>query len=211
MDMKRDYYEDIRLLDSAAATVWFIVLLVALAVLPLFTPDYYLYMANYMAIHVIVTIGLDILVGYTGQISLAQAGFMGIGAYTVALLTTNGYSFWLALPLAAVTSFAIGVLLGFPSLKVKHHYLAMVTIGFNYIIYRVLMNELESYNEELVGRTRLVALNKVDIIDEERLAELKELFKKEEGVDLLSISAMEGEGLEDLKESISDILEQRAS
>ncbi len=74
--------------------------------------------------------------------------------------------------------------------------------------YRVLMNELESYNEDLVGRMRLVALNKIDLLDEERLAELQELFQAQEGVELLNISAMEGDGLGELKEAISDTLER---
>jgi len=70
MDMKRDYYEDIQLLDSKILWFWFIMLIASLATLPFLLPNYHIYMINYMAINVIVTVGLNILVGYTGQIAL---------------------------------------------------------------------------------------------------------------------------------------------
>ena len=82
MDMKRDYYEDIQLLDSKVLWFWFMMLIASLIILPFLIPNYYIYMANYMAINVIVTIGLNILVGYTGQISL---GFL--------ILTTLNYCY----------------------------------------------------------------------------------------------------------------------
>ena len=81
MDMKRDYYEDIQLLDSKILWFWFILLILALIAFPLVSPNYHIYMVNYMAINVIVTVGLNILVGYTGQISLGHAGFFAIGGY----------------------------------------------------------------------------------------------------------------------------------
>ena len=84
--------------------------------------------------------GLNVMLGYAGQISLAQAAFFGIGAYTVALLGPK-LSFWLALPLGAFVAFVIGLGLGFPSLRVKTHFLAMVTLGFNIIVYLILVNE----------------------------------------------------------------------
>jgi len=85
--------------------------------------------------------GLNLTVGYAGQISLGQAAFFGIGAYITALLMTGGLSFWLILPLAAAACFAIGLLLGFPALRVQHHYLAFATLGFNMLVYLFLRNE----------------------------------------------------------------------
>jgi branched-chain amino acid transport system permease protein len=85
--------------------------------------------------------GLNLTVGYAGQISLGQAAFFGIGAYITALLMTGGMSFWLILPIAAAACFAIGLLLGFPALRVQHHYLAFATLGFNMLVYLFLRNE----------------------------------------------------------------------
>ena len=114
---------------------------VILWIIPYFLNLYTVYVFTWLLIYIIAAYGLNLILGYAGQISLAQAAFMGIGAYVVAILTKLGYSFWLAFPLAGLLSFLVGIILGFPSLKVKHHYLAMVTIGFNFIIYKILMNE----------------------------------------------------------------------
>ena len=103
---------------------------------------YMLYLASLTCVYFITASGLNLILGYAGQISLAQGAFMGIGAYTVALLSPV-ISFWFALILGGIISFVLGLILGFPSLKVKHHYLAMVTLGFNIIVYLVLTNEQE--------------------------------------------------------------------
>ena len=117
-------------------------LLLVIFILPAFVlkSHYMLYLATLSCIYFISASGLNVILGYAGQISLAQAAFMGIGAYTVALLGPK-FSFWLALPLGGLVAFVLGLCLGFPSLKVKHHYLAMVTLGFNIIVYLVLTNE----------------------------------------------------------------------
>ena len=104
---------------------------------------YHMYVATLICIYIITIMGLNLTVGYTGQISLGHAAFMGLGAYTVALMTLNGCSFWLALPLGAVIAFVSGLLLGLPSLRVKHHYLALVTLGFGTVVYLLLSNEHE--------------------------------------------------------------------
>jgi branched-chain amino acid transport system ATP-binding protein len=87
-----------------------------------------------VALTAIVGVGLNILVGLTGQISLGHVGFYAIGAYTVAILTLKGVSFWIALPLAGVIAGVIGLLLSLPALRVSGPYLAMVTIAFAFII-----------------------------------------------------------------------------
>ncbi len=118
--------------------------LLGVFVLPAFSvsSQYILYLASLTCIYTLTAAGLNLILGYAGQISLAQAAFMGIGAYTVALLSTK-LSFWVALPLGGGIAFVLGLVLGFPSLKVKHHYLAMITLGFNIIVYLILMNEQE--------------------------------------------------------------------
>jgi branched-chain amino acid transport system permease protein len=81
MDMKREYYEDIELIGSGVVLFWSAVLLLFLFTLPLYVPNYHIYLFNVIIVHVILAVGLNILVGYTGQISLGHAGFFAIGAY----------------------------------------------------------------------------------------------------------------------------------
>jgi ABC-type branched-subunit amino acid transport system ATPase component/ABC-type branched-subunit amino acid transport system permease subunit len=88
-----------------------------------------------LALTVIVGIGLNVLVGLTGQVSFGHVGFYAIGAYVVAVLTVAAkLGFWLALPAAALLSGLVGALLALPALRVKGPYLAMVTIAFGFII-----------------------------------------------------------------------------
>lgn len=139
MDMKRDYYEDIQLLGSKVLSFWFLVLIAFLVILPFLIPNYYIYMANYMAINVIVTLGLNILVGYTGQISLGHAGFFAIGAFTTVLSMTNLHlPFVPALLLAAFVAAFFGFILGLPALRLKGPYLAIATLGFGMAITQVI-------------------------------------------------------------------------
>ena len=139
MDMKRDYYEDVQLFSSGVVVFWFIVLILFLALFPFLFDNYYVYLANYMAINVIVAIGLNLLVGYTGQVSLGHAGFFAIGAYgTVTLMSTAGLPFLLALPAAALVAALFGFLLGLPALRLEGPYLAIATLGFGLTITKVI-------------------------------------------------------------------------
>ncbi len=139
MDMKRDYYEDIQLLDSKILWFWFITLIASLVTLPFLLPNYNIYMINYMAINVIVTVGLNILVGYTGQISLGHAGFFAIGAYGTVLLMTNlHFPFLLALVCSALIAAFFGFILGLPALRLEGPYLAIATLGFGMAITQVI-------------------------------------------------------------------------
>jgi branched-chain amino acid transport system permease protein len=117
------------------------VALVLLAGLPLLLPDYPLYVATLTLVYSLAALGLNLTLGYAGQVSLAQGAFIGIGAYGVALLTARGAPFLLALAAGGILAFACGLLLGYPALKVKHHYLAMVTMGFNIIAFLLMRNE----------------------------------------------------------------------
>lgn len=139
MDMKRDYYEDIRLLDSGAQVFWLLALLTALAAFPFFAGSYLIYTVNLVAINVIVALGLNLLVGYTGQISLGHAGFFAIGAYgTLALMTKLGLPIFLALPLAGLLAALFGFLLGLPALRLEGPYLAIATLGFGLTVTQIL-------------------------------------------------------------------------
>jgi len=135
VDIKRDYYEDIQLLDSKVLWFWFLMLIAALITFPFLAPNYYIYMANYMAINVLVTVGLNMLVGYTGQISLGHAGFFAIGAFTTVLLMGNlSFPFLVALTAGGVIAAVFGFILGLPALRLEGPYLAIATLGFGMAI-----------------------------------------------------------------------------
>ena len=116
-------------------------LAIALVAAPFALKPYGIYLLSLWAVMTIAAIGLNLTLGYAGQISLAQAAFVGIGAYTAALLTTHGWPLAAAFVLAAVLSFAIGWALGYPALRVAHHYLAFVTLSFGTLVFLILRNE----------------------------------------------------------------------
>jgi branched-chain amino acid transport system permease protein len=122
-----------------------LILLLAAAVLLIATPfglkPYGIYLLSLWAVMTIAAIGLNLTLGYAGQISLAQASFVGIGAYSAALLTTHGWPLGTAFVLALVLCFVIGWLLGYPALRVAHHYLAFVTLSFSTLVFLILRNE----------------------------------------------------------------------
>jgi branched-chain amino acid transport system permease protein len=89
----------------------------------------------------IAAIGLNLTLGYAGQVSLAQGAFVGLGAYCAAILTTQGWPFVAAVLLALALCFVIGWLLGYPALRVQHHYLAFVTLAFSTLAFLVFRNE----------------------------------------------------------------------
>ena len=127
----------------SSRTTWLIVAALIVAVLvPIPLSRYGVYLAALTLIYAIAAHGLNLTIGYAGQISLGHAAFFGIGAYVGGLLMVKlGMSFWLAVPIAALVCFAVGWLLGYPALRVQHHYLAFATLGFNTLIFLVIRNE----------------------------------------------------------------------
>jgi branched-chain amino acid transport system permease protein len=118
-----------------------LLVIISLVGFPFALKPYGIYLLSLWAVMTIAAIGLNLTLGYAGQISLAQAAFVGIGAYSAALLTTQGWPLAAALAVAAVLCFVIGWLLGYPALRVAHHYLAFVTLSFATLVYLVLRNE----------------------------------------------------------------------
>jgi ABC-type branched-subunit amino acid transport system permease subunit len=108
---------------------------VVIVVLPLVLDDsFFILVLQSLAYLFIVVLGLDILVGWTGQISLGHAGLYAVGAYTTALASTKlGWPFWLSAPLGVLLAGVFGALLALPSLRAKGPYLAMVTIAFGFM------------------------------------------------------------------------------
>jgi len=117
-----------------------LLVLCILLLLPLALEQYKLFVGSLVLVYVIAGIGLNLTLGYAGQISLAHAAFLAFGAYSVAILQPLGVPFEVCALIGTAISFFFGVLIGFPALRVKHHYLAMVTIGFTIIVFLVLRN-----------------------------------------------------------------------
>ncbi len=115
--------------------------LVFLVALPHALKPYGIYLLSRWAVLAIAAIGLNLTLGYAGQVSLAQGAFVGIGAYTTALLVTHGWPFWSALAASSGLAFAVGWALGYPALRVQHHYLAFVTLAFTTLAFLVFRNE----------------------------------------------------------------------
>ena len=132
--------------DAAVRNGWLsrqvvpVVITVALAMIALFTRDeYVLGVWTFVVLNVIVVVGLDLLLGYAGQLSLGHGAFVGIGAYTSALLTAKlGWNGWLAIPLAMLIAASVATLVAIPTLRLRGYYLAMATLGFPILFEAVL-------------------------------------------------------------------------
>ncbi len=139
MDMKRDYYEDIELFKSGTVLVWTIVLLLFLFTLPLYLPSYNIYLMNIILVNVILAVGLNILVGYTGQISLGHAGFFAVGAYGTSIIMMHLHvPFLPAIIIAALIAAFLGFIIGLPALRLEGPYLAIATLGFGLTIMHII-------------------------------------------------------------------------
>lgn len=119
--------------------------LVGLVLLPqLISVKYYVHLSILALVWVIAAQGQNLIQGYTGYVSIVQAGFMGIGAYSSALMGIHfGFPVWLTILLAPFVTAVFAVATGYPSLRVKGHYFAIVTLAFNLVIFIVLMNFTE--------------------------------------------------------------------
>jgi branched-chain amino acid transport system permease protein len=133
-DFKENYIKDEAIFPSLFVKFWMALLFVLLILFPFIANSHLLYIANMIGFAVIGAVGLNLLTGFTGQISLGHAAFVGIGAYTSAsLITRCGVSFWLSVPLAGLVSALAGFLIGLPSLRVKGLYLSMATLASQFI------------------------------------------------------------------------------
>lgn len=129
------YEQDTSIARTRAHKAWAIAGLVLLVAFPLFAGAHWTSVLSIIAFVVIAVQGLNLLTGYCGQISLGQAAFMAVGAYTSALLTARmGLPFLLAVPLSGLSAGIIGLVFGLPALRVKGFYLAMSTLAAQFII-----------------------------------------------------------------------------
>ena len=126
--------------------------LAVLALFPVVIPNpYYIHLAETILIYAILLFGLDIVVGYTGQVSLGHAGLFGIGSYATGVLVFKlGAPFWLAIPASIAGAALFGAILALPALRVTGPYLAMVTLAFGTIV-QILINEMSFLTEGPMG------------------------------------------------------------
>lgn len=126
-----------------------ILFIIALAIFPIIALNiegiqHYIDIMVFVGIFSLITMGLSLLMGYAGQISLGHAAFFGIGAYTSAVLTGKfGFNPWVAFLIGIFLTAGIAYLIGVPSLKLRGHYLAMATLGFGIIIF-IVFNEWDT-------------------------------------------------------------------
>ncbi|MBC7963930.1 MAG: branched-chain amino acid ABC transporter permease [Steroidobacteraceae bacterium] len=134
-DFKTSYAADMTIFESGSARIMLGLFLGALFTLPLYTPGYLLDIINRIGIAVIGAVGLNILTGFTGQISLGNAAFMAIGAFSSGYLATRfGLPFYFCIPLAGLITAFSGMFVGIPSLRIKGLYLAMATLAAHFIV-----------------------------------------------------------------------------
>jgi len=139
--LKVSYQEDMALFQNLWVKVWMGILLVLLVICPFFLSRYQLSIANEMGITAIGAIGLNLLTGYTGQISLGHGAFVAIGAYTTGLLTGKAeLPFLFSLPLSGLMAAGLGMIVGIPALRLKGLYLALGTLAFGFIVEYVLFH-----------------------------------------------------------------------
>lgn len=134
---KTGYGQDVTLAKHAGHRFWYGALGLLLLAAPGLLPEYWLAQLTFVLIYAVAGLGLMLLSGYTGQFSIGHAAFLGVGAYTQAVLTNMGWPFPLAMVAAALLSALVGVVVGVPALRVKGIYLAMATLAFGFIVEEV--------------------------------------------------------------------------
>jgi len=154
-DFKTAYGQDMALLDTRFYRVGFALLVVGLVFAPAILGQY-MFLLNSIGLFAIGAIGIALLTGFAGQISLGHAAFMAIGAYTSWYVTTRlGWPFLLALPLAGIIAALCGAIVGLPSLRIKGLYLAIATLAFQFITEFVIIHTAGGMAGNVVPSPRL--------------------------------------------------------
>jgi len=137
----RNYFQAKEIFRTPLRKALLILLLGSMYLLPYLTNDYGISILTIICAYSIGMLGLQIITGYCGQISIGHAAFMGIGMYTVGILQRHfGLSFWACLPLAGLVPMLIGMLFGIPALRIKGLYLAFATLAAHFVIVYVISN-----------------------------------------------------------------------
>ncbi len=134
---KTEYQQDVKLFPHGGAVFWYSLLIAAMFAAPLVLDEFYIGEITYVLIFTIIGVGLMILTGYTGLVSLGHAAFLGIGAYAEAYLLGQGLPFLITVPISGFIAAAFGVALGVPALRMTGIYLAIATLAFAIIVAEV--------------------------------------------------------------------------
>jgi branched-chain amino acid transport system permease protein len=157
---KESYYEDIKLFQTIWIRFFMVFFLFAMVALPKWGNPYLVYLVNLSCIAVVAALGLNILVGFTGQISMCHAAFVAIGAYSTAILSTKaGWPFWLCLSVSGGLAGFIGCAIGIPCLRLKGLYLAMATMSFGVVVEFLVVTW-----EDLTGGVRGISVGRPEIL-----------------------------------------------
>lgn len=140
MDLIESYAQDLRFARRRITRALLGILLAALVALPWVAPDHIVFLGTLIALYSIGVMGQNLLIGYTGQISFGQAGFLAIGAFAFGHMRAWGAPFLVALAGAGAVAALAGVVVGFPSLRLKGPYLSIATLGFGVAVYQVFVN-----------------------------------------------------------------------
>src|SRR5688572_28184305 len=128
-------------MNRGLALALILMALALLALAPLGLQRYGIYILTLWLVTAVAALGVNLIVDYAGQETLAQAAFLGIGAFTTAIMTKAGLPFALAFLASGVLAFIVGLLIGFPALRVQKHYLAFVTLAFSVFVWLFIRNE----------------------------------------------------------------------
>ncbi|MCX5840444.1 MAG: branched-chain amino acid ABC transporter permease, partial [Deltaproteobacteria bacterium] len=151
---RENYKEELTIFETDFGRLWLgIGLLVLFLILPWVVKPYMIYVLNMMGIAAIAAIGLNILIGFTGQISLGHGAFFGVGAYAAAVLATSmDLPFFMIVPAAAVVTSLVGMIFGIPSVRLKGLYLTIATLAGQFIVEYILLH-WESVTKGTMGIT----------------------------------------------------------
>lgn len=135
-NFKTQYEQELTIFETDFGRIWLWIGLFGLfVILPAISGAYTLYVLNIIGIVSIAALGLNILLGFTGQISLGHGAFFGVGAYTAGILATSlSFPFWLAVPLGGFVTAMVGMVFGIPSVRLKGLYLAIATLAGQFIL-----------------------------------------------------------------------------
>ena len=151
---------NVKALDRKWLWVWGTLLLVALLVLPFLVKNYRVFQFNLVLVYAVAILGLNILTGFNGQISLCHGAFYAFGAYTAAVLMDRvGVPYWATLPVAGALCFGFGFLVGFPALRLAGHYLALATFALALAVPQLLKYK---HIEGMTGGVQGIVLSKPD-------------------------------------------------
>lgn len=138
-NFKETYREDIKVFQTFFVKFWLVLFILIMLFLPFIADRYFIYLANLSGIAIIGALGMNLLTGYTGQVSLGHAAFLAIGAYTAAILSSRfGIPFWILIFVSGISASLFGLIIGIPSLRLRGLYLVITTMAFQFIVEHVL-------------------------------------------------------------------------